>query len=440
MSNYFITGGNPLFGSVRVGGAKNASYKLMIAALLAKTPSRLLNFSHISDVDLVAKVINTLGGSAQQTGERAYIIDPAGLKVNEIPADYGAASRASTFFLPIFLHKWKKGRVPLPGGDQIGARSLDRHFAGLEALGAHITQEGDSVLVTTEGLKGTNYTFPKNSHTGTETLLLAAALAEGTTVLENAAEESEVDDLIAFLNVMGAKIARTGPRTIKIEGVSELQGGIFKIMPDQNQVVSFACAAIATKGDVIVENARRRDLTSFLEKLDEIGAGFEVGQYGIRFFYKGPLKATDVTTAIHPGFKTDWQPLWVTMMTQATGVSILHETIYTDRFKYVEALNQMGAKIELFNPEVAQPEAVYNFNVSEDSASARHAARITGPTPLHGGEFEVKDLRHGATLMIAGLVANGQTILHDQNNQIDRGYEILDAQFAAMGATIKREN
>jgi UDP-N-acetylglucosamine 1-carboxyvinyltransferase len=438
MSTYHITGGTPLYGSVRVGGAKNASYKLMIAALLADTPSRLLNFSRISDVALVATLITDLQGKAEQVGERAYMVDPQGLAEFEIGAEHGEASRASSLFVPALLHRFGQAIVPLPGGDKIGPRPLERHFEGLQALGAKISVQGNQIIAKADGLIGTTYRFDKNSHTGTETLLMAAVKAKGTTILENAAEETEVDDLIEFLNSMGGHVKRTAPRTITIHGVERLHGAIYQIMPDQNQVVSFACAGLATRGDVIVENARIHDLQSFLDALEQIGAGYEVGQYGIRFYYKQPLIGNQVVTAVHPGFKTDWQPLWVTMMTQAKGESILHETVYTSRFAYVESLNQMGADIELFNPQVENPETFYNFNITASQATDRHAARITGPTPLHHGEFTVKDLRHGATLMIAGLIAEGTTILHDPHQHIDRGYESLDNQFRAMGAKIEK--
>jgi UDP-N-acetylglucosamine 1-carboxyvinyltransferase len=443
MSTYMITGGTPLFGSVRVGGAKNASYKLMIAALLANSPSRLLNFSNISDVDLVATLINNLGATAQRVGERAFMIDPAGLKNWQISPEHGEASRASTMFIPALLAQCGQAEVPLPGGDKIGKRPLERHLEGLQALGATVEVRENSLYVKADKLVGTTYRFAKNTHTGTETLVMAAAIAEGTTILENAAEETEVDDLIAFINHMGGNIKRVEPRTIRIEGIGggakNLHGAIHKIMPDQNQVVSFACAALATKGDVIVENARPDDLGIFLESLDAIGAGYEIGTYGIRFFYKGPLKATDVTTGIHPYFKTDWQPLWVTMMTQAEGISILHETVSQNRFAYVTSLKEMGANIELFNPPVDNPEAVYNFNIKDASADDLHAARITGPASLVSGEFTVKDLRHGATLMIAGMIAKGTTVLHDPDKHIDRGYEFLDRQFLSMGANIQKQ-
>ena len=438
MSTYIITGGTPLSGSVRVGGAKNASYKIMIAALMGESPSRLLNFSNISDVKLVAEMIDSLGAKAKLMGERAYLIEPQHLARFSLDSDYGRASRASTMFIPVLLHKFGQAIVPYPGGDKIGKRPLERHFGGLTALGANIKANGDLIAVEAKQLKGTHYKFEKNTHTGTETLIMAAVKAKGTTVLENAAEETEVDDLIKFLNSMGGKIRRTKSRTIEIQGVDKLHGSIHKIMSDQNQVVSFACAAIATKGDIIVENAHTQDLVAFLEKLDEIGGGYELGEYGIRFFYQQPLTATNLETAPHPGFKTDWQPLWTTLVTQAKGESIVHETVSQNRFDYTDALIKMGAKIELFNPHAENPQEFYNFNPDDVDPKDKHAAKITGPTQLQGGGFEIKDLRHGATLLIAGMMAEGETVLKDPENHIDRGYEKLEELFETMGAKIKR--
>jgi len=438
MSTYIITGGTPLSGSVRVGGAKNASYKIMIASLLGDSPSRLLNFSNISDVKLVAGIINSLGANAKPMGERAYLIEPQKLAKFSLNSNHGRASRASTMFIPILLHRFGQAIVPYPGGDKIGKRPLERHFDGLIALGATVEANENLITVKTKQLRGTHYKFAKNTHTGTETLLMAAVKAKGTTILENAAEETEVDDLIKFLNSMGGKIKRINPRTIEIKGVDNLNGSIHKIMPDQNQVISFACAAIATKGDIIVENTQTQDLIAFLKKLDEIGGGYELGEYGIRFFYKQPLIATNLETAPHPGFKTDWQPLWATLITQATGESIIHETVSQNRFHYTDALIKMGAKIKLFNPQVKNPQELYNFNPDDANENDKHAIKVTGPTKLNGGEFEIKDLRHGATLLIAGMIAKGETILKDPDNHIDRGYEKLDELFETMGANIKR--
>jgi UDP-N-acetylglucosamine 1-carboxyvinyltransferase len=438
MSKYIITGGQPLKGSVKAGGAKNASFKIMIGALLADTPSRLLNFSDISDVKLVAKMIEDLGGQAKLMGEQAYLIDPKNLSSFNLNTSFGSASRASSMFIPVLLHKFGRAIAPYPGGDDIGKRPLDRHFDGLKALGVSIKTQHDTIQATADKLIGTHYKFKKNTHTGTETLILAAVKAQGITVLENAAEETEVDDLIKFLNSMGAKIKRTKTRTIEIKGVKSLKGAIHKIMPDQNQVVSFACAAIATKGDIIVENTRTKDILSFLNKLDQIGGGYELGEYGIRFFYKKPLVATDVTTAPYPGFKTDWQPLWTTLMTQAQGVSHIHETVSQSRFAYSKQLIKMGARIELYNPKVKNPESFYNFNLTDSTSNDKHAARVFGKTNLKGGKFEIKDLRHGATLLIAGMIAQGKTIINDPHNHIDRGYEKLDVLLKTMGAQIER--
>lgn len=437
MEVFKVTGGNKLHGSVRIGGAKNASYKLMIASILGHSESRLLNFSHISDVEKVAQIIEYLGGTVKRAGERAIFINPTTMHAHQLNAADGSQGRFSTLFIPVLLARFGKAVVPNPGGDKIGKRPLERHFEGLEALGAKVWEENGLIYAETAGLKGAHYTFSKNTHTGTETVLLAAAAAEGTTVLENAAEEPEIDDLIKFLNQMGANISRKPNRVIEIVGNQNLGGAIHKIMSDRNEAVSYACAAIATKGDVIIENAQPEYLTAFLEKLEAINAGYEVDSYGVRFYYKGPLRATDVTTEIAPGFMTDWQPLFATVLTQCEGVSILHETIMQKRFQYVEALQQMGANIELFNPEVADPEQVYNFNLADDSADNYHAIRITGATQLKAGNFEVHDLRHGATLIIAALSAHGTSYISGIEH-VDRGYEALAERLQSMGADITR--
>ncbi|MDR0463081.1 MAG: UDP-N-acetylglucosamine 1-carboxyvinyltransferase [Pseudomonadales bacterium] len=435
-----ITGGQPLYGSVRVCGAKNASYKIMIASLLANSPSRLLNLPGIHDVMMTADIIRDLGGEVSDRGERMLHIDPRDIKNHVLPHKYGEASRSSTMFLPILLSKFGKATVPAPGGDKIGKRPLERHFEGLIALGAKVEAEGDNIKVKLPGgrFKGAHYRFAKNSHTGTETLLMAAVLADGLTVLENAAEEPEVDDLINYLNRMGARIRRRSFRTIEIHGVENLEGTTYKIMPDRNETISYACAAIATKGDVVIENARHEDLTAFLNKLTEINAGYEIGDYGVRFFYKGKLRPTDVTTQIHPGFMTDWQPLWATLISQADGESIIHETVMQNRFQYVDVLREMGAHIEVIKePQVQNPEDVYNFNLGDRSKDDIRAIKIFGPTKFHGGEFTIHDLRAGATTILAALSGKGKTILHNLE-QLDRGYEKFDEKLISLGAKIER--
>lgn len=437
MDSFIIKGGKPLFGSVRLGGAKNASFKLMIASLLTKGESRLLNFSHIKDVDITKDMIQDLGAKTLVAGERTMFISGKGLDKDTIPAKYGALSRASTMFLGPLLTRFGHAVVPFPGGDAIGKRPIDRHLMGLEALGVKFHDHDGVLEASVKGrLKGATYKFEKNTHTGTETLLMAAVCAKGKTVLENSALEPEIDDLIIFLNSMGAKILRKSGRVIEIQGVDELHPAIHRIMPDRNEAVSYACAAIATKGDIIVENARADHLHAFLAKLNEMGAGYEVGSYGIRFYYKGKLQAVHVETQPHPGFMTDWQPLFAILLTQTEGKSIIHETVSETRFQYADGLRSLGAQVRLFNPDVKDPHKTYNFTY-HPSDSIMHAAEITGLTPLHGTEFHVPDLRAGATMVLGALVASGTTKITNIS-LIDRGYEELDSRLRSMGAQIVR--
>lgn len=438
MAKFTIKGGQPLYGSIRLGGAKNASFKQMIASLIPQGETRLLNFSHIEDVQITSDIIKSLGATARNAGERTLFIDPQSLKTYSIAGKFGPVSRASTMFIPALLHRFGKASVPLPGGDRIGTRPLDRHFQALEKMGVTFHHTPTRVEASVNTLTGTTYKFAKNSHTGTETLIMAAILAHGKTVIENAALEPEVDDLIQLLVDMGAHIRRRPGRIIEIEGVDKLHPTIHSIIPDRNAAVSYACAAIATKGDIIVENAVSDHLIAFLDKLDEIGAGYDVGNYGIRFYYKGPFSATDMVTAPHPGFMTDWQPVWTVLMTQAAGESIIHETIFPNRFQHVDSLVKLGANITYHSLTVDDPEKTYNFNTTEETLKQPHAIKITGPTPLKGGQHQIFDLRSGATMVLAALTTKEQTTL-DSIEQIDRGYEAFDRRLRSMGANIVRQ-
>jgi len=439
MARLVINGGQPLKGVVRLGGAKNSSFKLMIASLLCAGETRLLNFSRIAEVALVEAMIKALGGKVKEAGERTLFINAKELLSSTLPESLGAASRASTMLIAPLLARTGEAIVPLPGGDKIGVRPLERHFEGLKAMGAQIEVKDNHVFASTKGLTGTTYRFAKNSHTGTETMIMGAVLASGKTILENAALEPEVDDLIEMLNAMGAKIERLPGRVVKITGVKTLNPVIHKVMPDRNEAVSYAIAAAVTSGDVIVENAKREHLEAFLEKFEAAGGGFELGEYGIRFFFKDSLRAVDITTAPHPGFMTDWAPLWAVLSTQSKGVSKIVETIFTQRFQYVKDLKAMGAKIDWFNPKPQNPEEFYNFNLSDDKPEFHHGITITGPVKLIGGEFIINDIRAGATMALAGLTASGQTILTGLEH-IDRGYEDFAGRLLSLGAKIERLN
>lgn len=438
MSKFIITGGQPLIGAVRLGGAKNASFKIMIASLLCQGRSRLLNLAKIGDVELTRQIIDSLGAKTIPCGERTIFIDPNGLSSWKIPTKFGDVSRSSLLFIPPLIKHFGKAEIPFPGGDKIGQRPIDRHLEGFKALGGQYQFQKNKIFLTApKGLTGTRYRFSKSTHTGTENLIMLAVIAKGETVLENAALETEIDDLIFFLNLAGAKITRLPGKKIKIIGTPDnLFGRTHAIMPDANEAASYACAALITKGDIAIEGAQKKDLAPLLEKINDIGGNFKIYRWGIRFWWKEKLRATKVTTKPFPGFKTDWQPLWTALATQMTGTSQIIETIYEDRFGAVEPLRQMGAKIEFFQPKVANPEKFYNFNYQESDPNLYHGIKVFGPTPLKGAKFKAIDLRHGATLTIAALAAQG---ISEINNAqvIDRGYEDLGPKLKELGGNIK---
>jgi len=436
VSKFIIQGGKPLIGGIRLGGAKNASFKIMIASLLCEGKSRLLNLAKIGDVETTRQIIEALGAHTFPCGERTIFIDPAKLSSHKIPKKFGHFSRASILFSAPLLKKFGKAILPFPGGDKIGRRPIERHLQGFKKLGVKVEINNRITLSAPHGLHGNRYRFAKNTHTGTENLIMLAAGASGMTVLENAAQETEIDDLILFLNNAGAKIKRLPGRKIKIVGVNKLKAQTHAIMPDANEAISYACAALCTRGDIAIEGTRKKDLVAFLEKVKEIGGKYKANGWGIRFWWKKPLRATNMTTKPYPGFKTDWQPLWTTLMTQCQGKSKIVESIYEQRFSFVPVLQKMGAEIIYFNPKVKNPERFYNFNYSESDPHLYHGIKIIGPTRLKGTKVTAKDIRHGATLTIAALAAEGQSEINNAQI-IDRGYEDLGKKLKKLGGNIK---
>lgn len=434
---YKILGGRPLKGSVRVSGAKNSSFKLMIASLLTDEEVILHNVSNIKDVRIVKEIIESLGGEVEFTG-RVVKINPKNLNSNIISKEFGDKTRATSMFTGPLLSRFREVSFPKPGGDKIGVRPIERHLEGFKILGAVGESNEGMVTLRTSGLKGGVYRFIKNSHTGTESLIMASVKAQGRTIIENAAAEPEVDDLIAFLNLMGAKIERTAPRTIEIEGVESLSGVNYEVMPDRNEIITFAVASLITKGDCLVEGTRgEADIAAFLHKLKQANAGVEMKDGAIRFFYQGRIRSTNVITAPHPGFMTDWQPLWTLLMSHATGESMIHETVFESRWNYIPYLKQMGAQIEQFTPQVSNPEEYYNFNWTPELSDKPHAVRVKGPTKLRGSNLEIVDIRAGATVLLAALAAEGESTIVDSENHIERGYDNLAERLRTLGGRIE---
>lgn len=438
MKRYIIKGGNKLAGQISVSGSKNVISKAIVAACLTSEEVVFENIPLISDLYVALEVAERLGATTSIT-DHTLKIQYKDIKSNQIPLDAGAKSRTSSMFIAPLLARTGEAMVPNPGGCRLGARPIDRHIQGLEKMGATVSYYRDDGYfhAKAEKLTGTHYSFDKNTHTGTETLILAAALAQGIMVIENAAEEPEVDDLIALLNQMGAKISRTEPRTIEIIGVESLHGTTFSIMPDRNEAMTFAVLSALTGGNIYIKNTPVKNMKAFFDKFAEAGGKWEEKENGIRFYIEEKILPVDVVTVPHPGFMTDWQGPWSVLMTQATGAAVIHETIYENRFAYAPELKKMGAKLEFFNPVVENPESFYNFNFDEnDSNHSNQALKIFGPSKLHNAVLNIADLRAGATLVIAALIASGTSVIFGVEH-IERGYEAFDKTLKSVGADIE---
>ncbi len=437
---FIITGGKRLSGTVQVSGAKNVALKALVAACLTSEEVVIENVPLISDLFTMVDIIEELGGKVKKEDHKLVVNVPHFSKT-KIDLENGAEIRTSALFMSPLLARMNEAVIPNPGGCRIGARPIDRTVEGLKAMGVEIeyrSSDGYFYMKAPNGLNGADYTFKKSTHTGTETLLMAAVLAKGVTTLRNSAEEPEIDELISFLNKMGAKIIKKDKRTIEITGVEKMHGATLEIGPDRNEAVTIAIAAIITKGDVLIENIKNTDILEFVKKLEEIGGGVEIKDKGIRFFYKGEITATNIETWVYPGFMTDWQAPWAVLMSQAKGESVIHERVYESRFSYVSQLQKMGADIELFNPEVEDPEEFYNFNIEDDKKDNKHAARIIGPTNLHNAVVSITDLRAGATLVLAALAAEGESVILEVHH-LDRGYEKFEDRLNSLGAEVVRE-
>lgn len=438
MEKFVITGGNALKGSVRVSGAKNVALKTLIAACLTEEEVIIKNVPLISDFFVMIDMIRELGGIVTLTDHQVSV-RIKNVRKNELSLETAAKIRTSFMFLAPLLLRTGEAIIPNPGGCRLGARPIDRLVDGLNKMGANIVYRSEDGYFHAKsiGLHGTTIRFQKNTHTGTETLIIAGVLAKGKTILENAAEEPEIDELIALLNLMGAKIKRTRYRVIEIEGVEKLHGATYTILPDRNEVVTFAIAAVATKGDILVRDITKENIFEFLTKFKRANGGFEEKENGIRFFYQGQVSAVDVETSPHPGFMTDWQAPWAILMTQAKGKSIIHETVFENKFGYIKDLQKMGAKAKLYNPTISNPEEVYNFNLTDDSPEFYHAVEITGPNRLHNAVATMVDLRAGAAIVIAALVAKGESTIFGID-KLDRGYEDFENRIVSLGGKIKR--
>lgn len=417
MEKLIVKGGNRLVGAVKTSGAKNAVLPIIAASILGTTPSHLDEVPMLEDVHTISEVLKCLGLAVECSPEKNVLdIDSTEITSYEAPYELVRTMRASFLVMGPLLARIGKARISMPGGCAIGARPIDIHLKGFEALGVKIEQgHGYIEASAPEGLKGTSIYFDFPSVGATENIMMAASLAEGTTMLENAAEEPEIVDLANYLNKMGAKIRGAGTDTIRIEGVEKLHGADYTIIPDRIEAGTYMIAAAMTGGDIVVENVLPEHQKPLIAKLREAGAVVEEDIDKVRVIGKNPLKAVSIKTLPYPGFPTDMQAQMMAMMVIAEGRSKVTETVFENRFMHVVELNRMGAQI---------------------STEGRSAV-IDGPCKLTGCDVRATDLRAGAAMILAGLVAEGTTRIGDLHH-IDRGYENIVAKLKNLGADIER--
>ena len=440
-----VHGGTALSGEVRVRGAKNLVPKAMVAALLGHGTSVLHNVPQISDVRIVTGLLEAHGvsvtrGAPGPDGEPSdtLILDPASV---EQASDTAVEAHAGTSRIPVLfcgplLHRLGRAFIPDLGGCKIGDRPIDFHLDALRAFGAVVEKRPEGLLISApERLRGTHIRLPYPSVGATEQVLLTAVLAEGVTELSNAATEPEIVDLIAVLQKMGAIISVHNGRVIRIIGVDQLGGFTHRAIPDRLETASWACAALATGGDIRVIGAAQGEMMTFLNVFRRIGGDFEVddtpGEPSIRFWHSGgQMRALALETDVYPGLSTDWQQPLVVALTQAHGLSIIHETVYEQRLGFTDALNRMGAQIQLYR------ECLGGSACRFGQRNFMHSAVISGPTKLHGAELTIPDLRAGFSYLIAALAAQGTSTVHGIS-LIRRGYEDFEAKLSALGADVE---
>ena len=419
MDKFVIRGGNPLVGTVRVSGAKNSALPCMAAAILTEDNVTLENIPQVRDIDTERRLLASMGAEvALILGETNYTTKISCRNLADPVAKYEIVKtmRASSLVLGPLVARVGMARVAMPGGCAIGGRPIDLHIKGLEKMGATIVQEHGYLEARASRLKGAHIVFDKITVTGTEDLLMAAVLADGETVMENCAREPEVSDLAALLTAMGAKIEGAGTSTIRVQGVTTLHGARYRINPDRIEAGTFLVAGAITSGDLTVADCNPEHLGALLTKLEEAGAKIEIiSPSSVRVISNGTLKAADISTQEYPGFPTDMQAQYMALATQAEGVSLVKENIFENRFMHVQELVRMGA------------------NITVDGGTAT----VRGPAKLSSAAVMCSDLRASASLVLAALVADGESIL-DRVYHMDRGYEKIESKLKSVGAQIHR--
>jgi len=430
---YLIAGGTPLHGEVSISGAKNAVTKLIIASLLTQEPCLLRNVPLIGDLELTLTLCHDMGARIGLDDHTLAIATPQ-VSCSTVSTEIGGLNRLAIITVGPLLHRCGEADIPMPGGDRIGPRPLDFHINGLRQMGAEvIEQERRYYFRTMKRLHGATIRLPFPSVMATENFLITASLAEGVTIIDNAALEPEIIDLIKFLQKMGAIIELKVDRRIVVEGVERLHGASHTLLSDRNEAVSLAVAAYLSKGNVYLHGAQQDTLLTFLNTLSKMQLRFEIDDEGIRFIGDGlrPPPAIALETDVHPGFMTDRQQPFSVLLTQADGMSVVHETIYEDRFGYTFALEEMGAHIGRYTKCLGEVQCRFR------EKQYVHSCVVRGPTPLRGTCLAMPDIRAGCSYILAALCADGISEVYGIEH-IERGYEKLDEKLRMLGAQIER--
>src|SRR5437588_1376229 len=431
---YHIEGGQPIVGEIKCLGAKNFVTKAMVAALLGDTPTVLTNVPPIGDVDITIEMLTSIGVNVQRTASNTLTIDPSTMNLSRVPTPHSGSNRIPILLLGALLHRFEKVSVPVVGGCKIGTRSVDYHLGAIEQFGGCVEDiDGGYIAYRERPLKGTHIKLPYPSVGATETCLYAGVLAEGRTIISNAAIEPEILELITMLRAMGAIIFTSSGRDIRIEGVKQLNGTSMQVLGDRIEAASWACLACASDGDITVHGIRPDILGNFLSYFQQVGGGVELkGAESIRFFRKEPLRSAIIETDVYPGFSTDWQQPFAILLTQADGISIIHETVYEKRFGYLKALDTLGAKTQVTPRCLGEAACRYRDKNYE------HSAIILGPTPFTAtASITIPDLRAGLAYVIAAAIARGTTTI-EGIHYLERGYGNIVPRLAAMNLKIER--
>jgi UDP-N-acetylglucosamine 1-carboxyvinyltransferase len=429
-SAWQIEPNGPLVGEVEIAGSKNAVTKHMVAAILGTAPSTITNAPDVGDVGITAQILTSLGVGVHIDGD-CITVEPTDTLDPRVPLEFTGLNRIPILLLGPLLHRNHEAFVPLVGGDRIGQRPVDFHMEALQAMGADVEVRPEGIVARADQLHGAKITLPYPSVGATESVLLTAVLAEGRTVLRNAAIEPEVTELALFLQRMGARIGFSPDRRIVVEGVDKLHGAATRLQGDRLEAFSYLVAGLMTGGRVRVAGCAQDRLVTAINTLQAMGAGFEITDNWISASAESGLRPAAVQTDTHPGFMTDWQPPLIVLMTQAEGMSVIHETVYEDRLGYVEALTAMDAEIELFDTCLGGPACRFH------DSSAVHSAVVRGVSKLHGAEVTIPDVRAGFSSVIAAAVADGSSMLHGIHH-LERGYNKPFETLEALGMRLRR--